>query len=341
MMSHPLVPVVGLLDLVAVGLALGSAPTALRVVVDWDAARADAAQLRLEGRSEAAAVAWAWAAALALAAGGLLVAGIGLWLPAVVPGAMCGTGVLQAAGAAGPRALTLRLAALLVLWGWRTVEDLNRRLPEGDLTPLASRLQLAALPVLVLAAMETQRALATLAGSAPVDCCVVVYDQAAAAGGPAQLVSDAAWLAGFGLLSLILLALAGRGALGRGPAAGSLALTLAAVAGAWAVAAHQALTGVLAAYHYQVLQHRCPWCLMLPEHKAVGWPLYAALLVVLLEAVAGIAAAAAGPRHPALAPAARARFRRACRRMAAAAGLFAIIAALPALVWRLRHGLWL
>jgi hypothetical protein len=341
MITHPLALVVGGLDLAVLGLTLGAAPVALRVVVDWNPALADAGQLRLEGQAEAAAAAFRWAAGCAILAGTLLVAGIGLWLPGVVPGAMCGTGVIQATGAMGIQALTLRLVGVLALTVWQTVDALNHRLPEDGLTALSGRLQLVALPALVLGAVETQRALAALDGLSPVDCCVVLYDQAAAGRSAAQAVSDGWWLAAFGLLSLVLLAMVARGARAWHTASGAYARLLALAAAGWSLTAYQALTGVLAAYHYQVLQHRCPWCLLLPVHGGIGFPLYACLLAVALEAAAGAAAMTVGPQLPDLAPHALGRFRRACRRIAAAALVFMLLAAYPALHWRLRHGLWL
>jgi hypothetical protein len=341
MIPHPLVLVVGGVDLVVLGLALGAAPVALRLAVDWDPRRTDARQLRLEGHAEAGAQALRWAAGFAMLAGILLVAGIGLWLPGVVPGAMCGTGVMQASGALGLRALTLRLVGVLALYVWQTADALNQQLPEDGLTALCGRLHLVALPALVLGAFETQRALAALHGMAPVDCCVVLYDQAAAARPGARAISDGLWLAAFGFLSLMLPALAARGAWAPRGASGALARVVAVTAVGWSLAAYQALTGVLAAYHYEVLQHRCPWCLLLPVHGGIGFPLYACLLAVVLEAAAGLTALTAAPRGPDLAPYAQARFRKACRRMAAAALLFLLLAGYPALRWRLRHGLWL
>ena len=109
----------------------------------------------------------------------------------------------------------------------------------------------------------------------------------------------------------------------------------------WVAVAGVALVRVLAAYHYEVLDHHCPWCLFLPEHGGAGFLLYGSLLVVALEGPVAWLTACLAHRYPDTADAAGERAVSACRRVLTATAVFALGAGLPALLWRLRHGVWM
>ncbi len=96
-----------------------------------------------------------------------------------------------------------------------------------------------------------------------------------------------------------------------------------------------------AAYHYEVLQHRCPWCLFLPEHGRVGYLLFAALLAAALEGPVALFSAKAGLSHPQLSSEAQRRCRTAAVRVLAANAVFFGLAVFPAILWRLRYGVWM
>jgi len=125
-------------------------------------------------------IAWLFLGLAAL----VLVVAIAGALPDLVPGAMCGTGVLEATAGRGERALALRCLALLLLGAFRPCARLDAGAPEAPLLPTEARLLLLALPVTLLAGLDTWRALAALDVHAAVDCCAVVYDELSA-GGPA------------------------------------------------------------------------------------------------------------------------------------------------------------
>jgi hypothetical protein len=116
---------------------------------------------------------------------------------------------------------------------------------------------------------------------------------------------------------------------------------MAAAAFLWVPVAAIALVRVLAAYHYGVLHHHCPWCLFLPVHGGVGYPLFGALMVAAFEGAAAWGAAAIAARYPVVEPAGAARVRRSGRRVVAAVLLFFLLSAGPALLWRLRFGVWM
>jgi len=337
MLIHPLTLAIAAADLAATALLAAAAWHAAAVASGWRPAAADAEQLRLERRAEAGSLLARWGAALFLLAGLLLIAAVAASLPAVVPGAMCGTGVVQATGGAADRALALRLLALVLLALWRAGDRLDRGAPRAPLAPQAARLLLLAVPVAVVAAVGTWRALAALDVHTPVECCAAVYDTAASArearttGG----LSDGALLAAAAAGWLLLLV----SAVGSWRTRIATQRLAAAAAAAWTPLAALALVRVLSAYHYGVLHHHCPWCLFLPEHRLVGYPLFGALLLVLLDAPAAALALSWGRRADETAAAALARA--AARRRQAALLLFALLAAGPPLWWRWAHGVWL
>jgi hypothetical protein len=153
-------------------------------------------------------------------------------------------------------------------------------------------------------------------------------------------LSDAVWVWGFSLSGLLLLIAAGWATLNRRPT-GAAARLLAMTALLWVPLAAVALVRVLAAYHYGVLHHHCPWCLFLPEHHGVGYPLFGSLAVAALEGPAAWAAAAISARFPSVAGAGAARVQQSGRWMVVAVFLFFLLSVGPALLWRLRFGVWM
>ena len=124
---------------------------------------------------------------------------------------------------------------------------------------------------------------------------------------------------------------------GRGAAARALIL----VTLVWVPLTTLVLVRLLAPYHYEVLHHHCPWCLFLGEHGMVGYPLFAALLLVVLEVPAALLSGAVGRARPAVAAEATVRVRQAGLRIVVAVLAFVALAGGPALLWRLRHGVWM
>jgi hypothetical protein len=109
----------------------------------------------------------------------------------------------------------------------------------------------------------------------------------------------------------------------------------------WLPLAAIALTESFAAYYYEVLQHRCPWCLFLPEHGRVGYLLFAALLAAALEGSVALLSAKVGICHPQLSSEAHRRCRTAAVRVSVANVVFFCLAVFPAILWRLRYGVWM
>lgn len=345
MIWHPLLAGVLSLDLVSLLLSLYAARTHLRVALHWTPGSADPLQIRLEGEVEAGSIAARLSVALFCAATVLLVFGISQILPSIVAGAMCGSGVMTALGDGGWRALAMRGLALGVWWIWRTVDRLNRQIPRPPATPLVARWQLVALPLHLLSLLYTVRAVRALEPEQPVDCCQVLHD-AFRSRLDAQTslgLRDTTWLWSSAALTALLAALclwllvtlhrsARREAHWR--------VFLLSV-GLWLPSATITLVNALAPYHYQVLHHRCPWCLFRLEHWALGYPLFAALLAVGLEATAAYSAHRLARAEPLVSSSACERQRTALRRVLAGVLSFIVLAAGPALLWRLERGVWL
>jgi hypothetical protein len=339
MILSPLLLAVVLSDFVGLLFLATAVYQTFGVLENWRPASSSPRQLTLERRVEMAGL-YSHLALGGFALGGLLLlVAICHYLPAVVPGAMCGTGVLQAAGPPGWRALAFRCLALLLLGVAGLIIGLNQATPTAPLAaPLAKSLLLA-LPLSVLALFDTARAFLVLNTHAPVSCCAVVYTQVAQTVPKTSLIALPAPLL-VGLLALLsglmltLLFSTWINADAKGP------LFLSAVA-LWLPLAVTVLLSSFAAYHFEVLDHRCPWCLFLPEHGLVGYPLLAALLVMAMEAPVPWLVRLFSERYPDSEPAGEERLKKMRARILLAMMVFWGVGGLPALIWRLRYGVWL
>lgn len=292
-----------LLSLLAVSLVLmGRASlTSLRVVLGWAPQSDSRVQLRLERDAEAQGHASRWAFWTLLAASLVTGVHVSSVLPALVPGAMCGTGVLQASTPHGVRALLMGFLALAGLGAHRVVDQLNLRSPRGVLTLLGARVQLAVLPLVVLWVWTLATMLWSLDVHEPVDCCAALYEAVAAGQRPLSRVPDGVWMVSLAVLSLPLLASSVAALVKPGSRVGRILLSVLSLL--WVAPALGATVHVFAPLHFGVLHHHCAWCLLLPEHSLVGFPLFASVAVVALHGPAALIAQRAARSHPRLAPA--------------------------------------
>ncbi len=341
-MIHPLIIAIVLADMTSVVLLFAAALRAEPVVRRWDPGSASAGQLQLERQLEAASLlARLGAAILVLSTVGLAVA-LTLVLPGLVPGAMCGTGVVEAAQAEGP--LLLRGFAVLAIGAWSTLDALDRSHPRAPLARPAALVLLPVAPLAAAAAWRTAGALGRLDGQAVVDCCASMYaDAAAATAGAHPMAAERAFSAttDLGLFGIgaLLLAIGGLYLMASSRRPGIV--WVAAIAGltfAWAIAASDVLVQHLAAYHYEVLAHHCPWCLFLPEHGAVGYVLYGILGLALYEAGAALVVALALRASPSLELSGHRRLRRAGAAITVAVAVFVVVASAPAITWWVQFG---
>ena len=272
----------------------------------------------------------------------LLVIGISSVWPDHVPGAMCGTGVLQAMGPAGRQTLFYHLAALGVLVIWAAVRRLDATHPHAPLIAMHGRLLLLAAPLMALGGVAWSRAVGALTGSPPVNCCAVVYAGAGNAGinGMLHVAGGDAWL-GICFAGALMAVVWGvwRWRQRGGPRRWTPVVAI--VLLAWAAWSVITLKVAVTPYIYQVLYHPCLWCLFLPEHGAVGFLYFGLLLWIVIEALRLVAAAITGGWSMELKAAATELIRRSGLRLAVGVLLFMAAVLWPILKWRWTTGVWL
>ncbi len=310
------------------------------VLLNWTPARADSDQLRRERHAEMAALLGRWALGCLAAAATLGLVGIAVVWHRVIPGAMCGTGVLQAMGTDGSRALIFWGVTLAVLYSWRVLDSLDSQLTQGVLTQAGARVMISAAPFLVLAAFFSWQALMRLENVPPVSCCAAVYDQVLSdspefTAGP-SLVPIALWCCLAGGAALLVLAVSTIRFPDR--PSGAMMATLAIV---WGIGATVAVKQVWSAYHYQVLSHPCPWCLFLPDYHGAGFFIFGCVAVVVMQSIALWLADRTRRRYPVLADPAAKRIRRSAWLILIGLMGFSILTVGPAIAWRLHAGVWL
>ncbi|BBO68930.1 hypothetical protein DSCA_28600 [Desulfosarcina alkanivorans] len=340
MIWHPLVWAFWAAAVTGVLLYSTGAAQAVDVMLNWAPGRADADQLQRERRAETAALLGHWALGSLTAAAMLGLVGIAVAWHRIVPGAMCGTGVLQAMGTDGSRAMIFWSLTLMILYGWGTLDRLDSRHPQGYLTQAAARTMICAAPFLVLAVFFSWQALMRIENVTPVSCCAVVYDRvlddASGSAAMKRLAPAFLWGSLAGSAALLILAVAGIRRPGRG--AGGLGCAIAVL---WSVGATVSVKQVWSAYYYQVLSHPCPWCLFLPDYYGAGFFIFACVAVVVMESTALWLADRTRSRFPNLADPSETRIRRAAWRTLIALVGFTVLATGPAIAWRLHTGVWL
>jgi hypothetical protein len=329
------------MDALVLILLTGAAASAFQVVLHWDPGNTDRRQLRLRSRQETWSLATTLAAWVYLATGFLLIWSLTTVLPGLVPGAMCGTGVLEACRPYGFQMLAFRFLATVGLMCWQRLETLNRSDPLAGLTSTNARILLMLMPLVVLGALATYRALTGFDTGQPVDCCTALYDRIAAAPGAVRSTFRHPLLAPalFGVTTLLLIIMAiPRPQSFRTTTRQTARLVLSAI---WLVTAAVTLVRHLAPYHYEVLHHYCPWCLFLPEHDGIGFPLLFFWGLVAVEAPVQWALARARTALPERLPACTTLMRGSRRRLLAGLLGFMLLAVGPALWWRWQFGLWI
>lgn len=339
MIWHPLTWSFWAVTLTGVVVYTLAAVRAADVLAGWSPDRADSDQLRRERHAEQAMLLGRWSLVCLATAAGVGLAGIALFWHRIIPGAMCGTGVLQAMGIPGRRAMIFWALFLFALYLWLVLDQLNRDDPTGVLTPTSARTLLSAAPLLVLGLVHAWLALMRVDTIPAVSCCAMIYDQVlqdAAAPDHRWLTPAAVWISLASGVVLAVLAGSKIRAAHRGwggwPAVAALI---------WAMTSLSAVTHTWSAYYYQVLAHPCPWCLFLPDYGGVGIAVYGAMVVVVLEGAALWLADRVRANHPNLAPSAVNRLRRAAWCIIGSLLGFTLLTAGPALLWRLRTGVWL
>ena len=339
---HPLLLAVISAEVVALFLLLKTAITSFRIVLHWQPASADSRQLSLEAAAESASILGRAAFWLMMFAAVLLIYGIANVFHEDIPGAMCGTGVCQAMSGNGRNLLLFTGLLLLVMQIWYEMEKLNRLQVDIPMTQLNARMFLVIPPVAVLTLLHTYEAFAGIQPHRPVDCCALVYDQFTSLEQTKSVVgiADMWWVITFLFMGSLLLCLS----IFMSTAAGNnrkMRIITPLLSLLWLPVAATTLVNVLSAYHYEVLNHRCPWCLFLPEHGLVGYPLYGLLWFIGLEGLTILLLPRLVSENDQTNRHALDRCLRAAKRIAIAEIIFLVFALTPAVIWRVRFGVWM
>jgi hypothetical protein len=260
---------------------------------------------------------------------------IALVLPTILPGAACGSDVIQAGGGGGM--LSYRLIVLAVLYVWYHRNRLDRLMPGAPLRENNLRLLMAALPIAFLLLKSAIVFARGLSDPGWVNCCAVVYD---AAGNLERFSPGGRGLGRPGLFALH----------------GLSAVFL--FAGGWAVRRRKLIPAfrpswiwvfvpVWSFIAYLVVVYGyaddflmdpapdCPWCLLLPRYRFVGFVYFTCIVFAGLEGfiaahMFGIAVRYKPPSEPAMQ-----RFWAACRHLVLLVLIFYLVSAGTQLAWQI------
>ncbi len=346
MIWHPFSLAIVMVDALALLFVVKAAATSVRVAADWSPGSSTKQQITLETAAETGAMSARAAFGLLIGSTLVLVVAVTNVFPGIVPGAMCGTVVLQATGGNGTQAFMFKLLCLGIFYLWYILDRLDRTSPDAPLARMNAKMLLLAAPFAILAVFATFNTLNTLNSldaHTPVDCCAVVYDQFTGTRGVAHArgPSDHQLVWSFGILTFLLICLGSVGVFWRKKRSGLISGTAAIFSLAWGTISALFLVRVLSAYTYEVLHHHCPWCLFLPEHHYVGFALFGLLGLAVIQAPTAYVCHWAGLAHPGLAEKSDRLARRSLAAMIFFILVFTVAAAGPAISWRMRYGVWM
>lgn len=343
MIWHPVVISTVMLDIFTAILLFNAALKFLRIAAGWQPMTSNRVQLCMEADAESASIQARWVFAVFLASSGLFVVGISNIFPDLVPGAMCGTGVMQAGRNIGLQAVVLRVTALIGLHIFRVLEKCNQRVPNAPITEYNSRFFLLIVPFVFLAMFSTFQTFYQMDIKEPVSCCAIVYEplESIQKNGSNSSTNRIAGLSIFFVTGIIVFILSLK--MRRDQSIRKFGRTTLLVIGSivWTPAAYHMMLTIFAAYYFQVLHHRCLWCLFLPENYRVGFMLVGVMLVVPAEVVTAVLLKHVAKTYPVLADIAGSRVRSAGLHVAVAELIFIALTLGPAISWRLRYGVWM
>jgi len=278
MIWHPLVLAIVLLDFLSTFLIVLSLNVLFPTLLHWEPGQSSKRQLKLEPRLESALLQNLFGGGIYAFSAILMFAGIALVFPSAIPGAMCGTGVMESLGPSGMRMVILRVLGLTLYFVFYKLHRISMRSPRGEHQQTMVRCLLIILPVIALGFWETAAGFSGMNTSQPVDCCAAVLDlvhgQSAV-----HLAALPQWLTQWASLPLALI-LVTMIFLRRDKGIILVVLTL-----VWSVSAYALLLNHLLPYHYGVLEHHCPWCSLKPEYYFAGFALFPLLLWLNWEAL--------------------------------------------------------
>jgi len=276
MIWHPIVLSILVCDSFVFFLLLFSMKPLFQVILHWSPEDSSQRQLALEPRFEVATIQNILAFFLFSCSTILIFFAISSVLPATIPGAMCGTGAMEAMGAHGIRALITRFMVLTLFYIFYQLFLIARSTPRGRFQTQIAKILILVFPILLLSIYETIQAFWGINMATPVDCCAAIYDtiRAPSGGSVFNIYTLPAWLTRWGSpffsVCLILTAVLSK----------RRQWLLIPISLFWIMASYVLLINHLLPYHYGVLSHSCPWCIFGVEHSFQGFPILFCMLAV-------------------------------------------------------------
>jgi hypothetical protein len=258
--------------LLLVAFSLGAAWTGIRILMHRDLRSGAEGQLRLERRTYLVSTVMAYLLAFEIFSLFLFIYTADRIHPLFV-GAMCAAGALHANGWGYPT-LVLKLVNVMLSGIWLLVNHTDNQAPDYPLIGFKYRWLLAITALLCLEALFQWHYFRGIAPDMMTSCCGTLFAENApnVAGDIAALPPRAMQVLFF--LSAVLMLRAGIHFLvtGRGAAVfGALSLWLFPLSLA-------AVISFVSVYYYELPTHHCPFDILQPEYRYIGYPLYASLV---------------------------------------------------------------
>ena len=265
LLSHQVVVFLFLeaLVLAALSAALVSAVPILR---HWDFQATTARQYRLEKRAYLVTLVILFALGVKLVLLPFFAFAMDR-LAVLVPGAMCGAGIMNA-NATGPLLLVWKIAVLFLAGLWLILNE--RDLKAVDHPHFRAKMHLF-VGLFTLVAVESALDwvfLTRIPTLTPVQCCSIIFGVSGPAEGALPLgLTTPLLLVLFGLFFLLVLVLA----------AARYALLSCLANAAFFFWAYQAVVHFFGTYIYELPSHKCPFCMLQPEYHLVGYAVWGLL----------------------------------------------------------------
>lgn len=315
-----------------------------RVLIGWEPGQATRRQLTLERDCDATATTILIGSTIYGIVTVLFVVSIAVLLKDDVPGAMCGTGVLQGMAPYGSIALALRLLTVCGIFVLFALHRINQRVPTLPLMIPIARGFLLILPAAIPGIGYTIAAFRVLADATSVSCCAILYETVS--NRPVDQIHR--WI-GIGNRLDIALACASVAVLWAAIRAyrdqhrirTSIRVGASAFVVLWVVLSVQWMLQHVAPYCFHVLHHHCLWCLFLPIHHAPGFGFLAIQILLISEWTVAFTIPVIEQADPEVTTMLDRRMQRASLRVIVLLVTWWIACGTYPLVWRWVFGVWI
>lgn len=343
MTLHPLISALAIIDSIILVLFLQTLYFALAVKVKWASNSPTREQLNLERQAEQMSLLVRIIFLLNCCSVFFMLLVISLFLPDSIPGAMCGTGVLQAMGHYGNRALLFLFATLILLIWLNGLNVLSSKDAQGHLFPVIAQSVLFISPFQFLGLFDTFRAFYSLNAQEPVNCCSVLYDSLESIDVHVSVLSSnkGMFIGLYFLLTGLLVFIAFLSAYLQKGTFLRLLVVQFGLTWCWLLLAYLMLISVFSSYIYEVMNHHCPWCFFLPEHNGIGFLYFLLLLFITIRGTELPILFFLTRRQPDFSEKLKERLPGNAWTLLVLIVVYNALVSLPALRWYFRSGVWL